>query len=99
MALVHRPWVATPDKPNARSRLERHISMVRYADKMVGKLMKSLDELKIRDRTIVIFTTDNGTTGGKVGFTATRNGVEVPGAKGAQSEAGVCAPFIGLSAR
>ena len=94
MALVHRPWVATPDEPNARSRLERHISMVRYADKMVGKLMKSLDELKIRDRTIVIFTTDNGTTGGNVGFTAMRNGVEVPGAKGAQSEAGVCAPFI-----
>jgi arylsulfatase A-like enzyme len=94
MALVHRPWVATPDEPNAKSRLERHKAMVRYVDKMVGKLIKSLDELKIRDRTIVIFTTDNGTTGGRVGFSATRNGKEVAGAKGEQSEAGVCAPFI-----
>jgi arylsulfatase A-like enzyme len=68
--------------------------MVRYADKMVGKLIKSLEDLEIRDRTIVIFTTDNGTTGGRVGFTATRNGVTVPGAKGELNEAGVCTPFI-----
>ena len=94
MALVHRKWVASPDHPEAKSRLERHISMVRYADKMVGKLMQSLDELKIRDNTIVIFTTDNGTTGGHLGFTAVRNGIEVEGAKGELSEAGVCAPFI-----
>ena len=94
MTLVHRPWVTTPDEPKVRSRLERHKAMVRYTDKMVGKLIKTLDELKIRDRTIVIFTTDNGTTGGRVGFTATRNGNEVVGAKGEQSEAGVCAPFI-----
>ena len=68
--------------------------MVRYADKMVGKLMKSLDELKIRDRTIVIFTTDNGTTGPPLGFSAMRNGKKVVGAKGKLSEPGVCAPFI-----
>jgi arylsulfatase A-like enzyme len=94
MALVHRPWVVTPDEPNAKSRLDRHKAMVRYVDKMVGKLITSLDELKIRDRTIVIFTTDNGTTGGRVGFTATRNGKEVAGAKSEQTESGVCAPFI-----
>ena len=94
MALVHRKWVASPDQPKAKSRLERHISMVAYADKMVGKLMKSLDELKIRDRTIVIFTTDNGTTGPPLGFSAMRNGKKVVGAKGKLSEPGVCAPFI-----
>ena len=94
MALVHRPWVATPDHPNAKTRNEKHVAMVHYVDKMVGKLIKSLDDLGIRERTIVIFTTDNGTTGGKVGFTAIRNGVEVAGAKGELTEAGVCAPFI-----
>jgi len=94
MPLVHRPWVATPDHPNAKNRNEKHVAMVHYVDKMVGKLIKSLDDLGIRERTIVIFTTDNGTTGGKVGFTAIRNGVEVPGAKGELTEAGVCAPFI-----
>jgi arylsulfatase A-like enzyme len=94
MPLVHRPWVATPDEPNAKSRLDRHKAMVRYADKLVGQLVNTLDELKIRDRTIVIFTTDNGTTGPPVGFTGMRNGKKVVGAKGMESEAGVCAPFI-----
>ena len=94
MALVHRPWVTTPDEPKAKSRLDRHKAMVRYVDKMVGKLIKSLDELGIRNRTLVIFTTDNGTTGGRVGFTATRNGITVEGAKGELNEAGVCTPFL-----
>jgi arylsulfatase A-like enzyme len=94
MALVHRPWVTTPDEPNAKSRLDKHKAMVRYVDKMVGKLITSLDELGLRENTLVMFAPDNGTTGGRVGFTATRNGIEVPGAKGELSEAGVCAPFI-----
>lgn len=94
MALVHRPWVTTPDEPKVRSRLDRHKAMVRYADKSVGKLVAALGELKIRDNTIVILTTDNGTTAPPVGFTGTRNGRKVVGAKGTESEAGVCAPFI-----
>ena len=94
MALVHRPWVTTPDEPKVKSRLDKHKAMVRYVDKMVGKLMTSLDELGIRDNTIVIFSTDNGTTSGRIGFSAMRNGREIAGAKGELSEAGVCAPFI-----
>ena len=38
--------------------------MVRYTDHLVGRLVDALDELEIRKRTIVIFTTDNGTSGG-----------------------------------
>jgi arylsulfatase A-like enzyme len=94
MALVHRPWVSTPEEPKAKTRLDKHKAMVRYADKMVGRLVRTLDELEIRDRSIVIFTTDNGSTGGRVGFTGMRNGKAVAGAKGTESEAGVCAPFI-----
>lgn len=94
MALTHIPLVPTPDEPKARSRIDRHKAMVRYMDKMMGKLVSTLDELKIRDRTIVIFTTDNGTAGPPRGVNGTRNGKEVEGSKGKETEAGVCAPFI-----
>ena len=86
MTLAHTPLVTTPDAPNAKSRVDRHKAMVRYIDKLVGRLVNSLDELGIRERTIVIFTTDNGST---PGITGTRNGHEVKGAKSRKTEAGV----------
>ena len=91
MALTHEPLVATPDEPNPKSPIDKHKAMVRYTDKLVGKLVKELDDLGIRERTIVIFTTDNGTTSK---ITGRRNGREVIGAKGQECEAGVCEPFI-----
>ena len=91
LALPHTPFVATPDEPDVSGRLDQHKAMVRYADKLVGRVVGALDDLGIRERTIVIFTTDNGSTGGIVG---TRNGEPVSGAKAEESEAGVCAPFI-----
>ena len=65
--------------------------MVRYTDTLVGRLVSTLDDLKIRDRTIVIFTTDNGTSGGMRG---TVNGRRPSGGKGSKFEGGVCQPFI-----
>ncbi len=91
MILTHRPWVTTPDEPQAGSRLDRHKAMVRYMDKMVGRLVDALNDLGIRERTIVIFTTDNGSDGK---ITGTLNGRRVTGAKGSESEPGICAPFI-----
>lgn len=91
MCLPHTPLVTTPDEPDAKTGLERHKAMVRYADKMVGKVVSTLDELQLREKTLIIFTTDNGSSGGIVG---TRNGTEVQGAKAKEVEAGVNAPFI-----
>jgi arylsulfatase A-like enzyme len=91
MALPHSPLVATPDEPNAKSNLDKHKAMVRYVDKQVGRLVSAIDELGLRQRTIIIFTTDNGSTGG---ITGSRNGRKVKGSKGRTTEAGVCAPFI-----
>jgi arylsulfatase A-like enzyme len=68
--------------------------MVRYIDKMVGQLVKEIDDLGIRDRTIIIFTTDNGSAAPPRGVIGKRNGREVVGSKGTELEAGVCAPFI-----
>ena len=91
MCLTHGPLVHTPDEPDVKAGLDKHKAMVRYTDKLVGRLVKALDDLGIRDRTIVIFTTDNGTGGGSTG---TMNGRKVPGGKAKESENGVCAPFI-----
>lgn len=91
MVLTHAPFTTTPDEPDAKGKLEKHKAMVRYTDKLVGRLVAALDELGLRKRTIIIFTTDNG-SGGNI--TGTRNGREVRGAKSEESEAGVCEPFI-----
>ena len=92
MVLTHTPLIATPDNPEASiTDLEKHKAMVRYTDKIVGQLLATLDELNLRNNTMVILTTDNGTTRA---ISGNRNGVEVKGAKSMTSEAGVCIPFM-----
>lgn len=91
MALTHTPFVSTPDEPDAHGNLDRHKAMVRYADKLVGRLTGALDALGIRENTIVIFTTDNGTVGK---ITGNRNGERIAGGKAQESENGVCCPYI-----
>lgn len=91
MCLTHGPLVATPLEPDVEERIQRHKAMVRYTDHAVGRLVAALDELKIRRRTIVIFTTDNGSGGG---LSARMDGRLVRGGKAKLSENGVCAPYI-----
>jgi len=91
MALTHGPLVHTPDEPDAKSGIDKHKAMVRYTDKLVGRLVAALDELDIRKRTIVIFTTDNGSGGGIVGSIGGR---KIKGGKGKESEVGCCEPFV-----
>jgi len=91
MCLTHGPLVHTPDEPKAQSKLDKHKAMVRYTDKLVGRLAKALDDLGIRRRTVIIFSTDNGTSGS---ITGTLNGRKVRGGKAKESENGVCEPFI-----
>ena len=91
MALTHGPLVPTPDEHNTNSNKNKLKGMVRYTDTLVGRLVSALNELKIRERTIVIFTTDNGTSGGLRG---TVNGKRPSGGKASKYEGGVCQPFI-----
>jgi len=91
MALTHGPLIPTPKEPDASSTQDKIKAMVRYTDHLVGRLVNTLDELKIRERTIIIFTTDNGTSGGIRG---TINGVRPSGGKASSFEGGVCEPFI-----
>jgi arylsulfatase A-like enzyme len=91
MALTHTPLVATPDEPGVVSPLDKHKAMVRYMDKLVGQLVAALEELGLRERTIIFFTTDNGSTRG---ISGTLNGYMIEGGKGTKKESGVNAPFI-----
>ncbi len=91
MCLTHGPLVTTPDEPNAQGSEGKFKAMLRYTDKLVGKLVDTFDRLGLRKRTIFIFTTDNGTMGGQTGI---RNGHKVRGAKAEMREAGVAMPFI-----
>ena len=65
--------------------------MVSYTDFILNKLLNALDDLNIRDNTIIFWTTDNGTSGGVVG---SLNGRLVRGGKTYLTENGVGAPFI-----
>ena len=62
MVLVHAPFVRTPDSTdrNANS-LALFRDMTSYADKCVGRLVDALEENGLRQNTVVIYTTDNGT--------------------------------------
>ncbi|MBN1125723.1 MAG: sulfatase-like hydrolase/transferase [Sedimentisphaerales bacterium] len=91
MCLTHGPLTSTPLDPQAQGKMSRHKAMVRYMDHAVGRLVDALEQLGIRENTIVFFTTDNGTAGG---ITGRLNGREVKGGKGTLWERGCHAPFI-----
>ena len=90
MVLTHTPLVSTPHEPEVEGMVERHNAMVRYMDFLVGRLVETLDELDLRKRTYVIFTTDNGTTRGIDGV---MQGRLIQGGKGTLGENGMRAPF------
>jgi arylsulfatase A len=82
MALTHGPWLPTPDtfKPGMdreRSNRANFQANVEYADKLIGRLVRALDEAGVRDNTVILFTGDNG-TGGDGKSTATEKGARVP---------------------
>lgn len=89
MCLPHTPFTATPLEPDAEGRLPRHKAMVRYCDHLLGRLVEALEELGLRENTIIIWTTDNGS-----GVAGTVDGHEVDSGKSRSTEMGVCAPFI-----
>ncbi len=96
--LPHWPWVPTPDNadrtmPVGRLGDKKHFpDMVNYLDKNVGKIMKTLDELKISDNTIFIFVGDNATD--PHGIRSRWKGRSVLGAKGELNDRGTRVPLI-----
>jgi arylsulfatase A len=65
--------------------------MVAYMDKMVGKIVAKLDELGLRENTLIVFTGDNGTDQPIVSMLA---GEEYIGGKGLTSDNGTHVPLV-----
>lgn len=91
MALPHGPLVHTPDDPNVKDKFDKQRAMVSYIDSLVGRLVGTMEELGIRNNTVVIWTTDNG-SGGSVGnYIGDR---KVPGGKDKYGENGCNCPYV-----
>ena len=65
--------------------------MVRYTDHCLKRLVNAIDDMGIRDNTIIIWTTDNGSGGG---HRASLNGRQIRGGKAKTTENGICQPFF-----
>jgi len=101
MILTHAPYVPTPDSsdwnPNGKGGKGRKggtkyfADMVTYMDKLVGKILDTLQAAGVAENTLVFFTGDNGTGRGIVSKMAGRN---VPGEKGSTTDGGTHVPLI-----
>jgi arylsulfatase A len=100
MILTHGPFPPTPDSPDWDPKAKqdndgndpKHFAdMVAYMDKLIGRLVAKLDELGIRDNTLVMFLGDNGTA---KGLTTRFKGRPYPGGKGLTNARGMHVPLI-----
>ena len=93
MILPHSPFVPTPDSsdPKCRDTQKNFVDMVQHVDKVVGKIVAKLDELGLRENTLILFTGDNGTN---KAITSTLNGKPCKGGKGEMTDAGTHVPLI-----
>ncbi len=103
--LVHDPFVPTPDNLGDRPRTHgsnkapkdkaakktNFVAMVEYLDKIVGKIVKQVDDLGQLENTIILFTADNGTN---VSLTSRWNGQAIKGGKGSTTDMGTHVPFV-----
>ena len=100
MILTHAPYQPTPDSvdwdPGAQGEkvhqnLKHFADMTAYMDQLIGRLVTKLDELRLRDNTLVLFLGDNGT--GR-GVTSQFQGKPYPGGKGTATARGMHVPLI-----
>ena len=98
MALPHWPANPTPHSDawaDPARRLENDQAffpdMVEYMDTLIGKLVNGLEDLGLRDDTLIIFYSDNGTDKKN---TSVMSGVEIPGQKSYPVQAGVRVPLV-----
>lgn len=86
--LVHRPILPTPD--SAPDSKDLYADNIAYMDKLVGKVVAEIERLGLREKTVIVFSGDNGTAqqSGAV------NHRQINGAKGSMWEGGSRVPLI-----
>ncbi|MGC1482003.1 MAG: sulfatase-like hydrolase/transferase [Chthoniobacterales bacterium] len=100
MFLVHHPEMPTPDSADLEAfqadpeAWELHEGtfedMVKYMDKLVGQIVSHVEELGLRENTIILFTGDNGTSLHRVEI----EGETVGGGKGSMKDNGTRVPLV-----
>lgn len=100
MILAHNPFQPTPDSPDWDPKAEgekvhqavgHFADMTAYMDKMVGRVVGKLEELGLREKTLVMFLGDNGTNGGIV---SRFQGADYRGGKGTTTARGTHVPLV-----
>lgn len=94
---VHNPIQAKPDliekyrqkaKPGDRHNKPAYAAMIESLDQAVGAVLAKLDELKLAERTVVVFTSDNG------GLVSNTSNAPLRAGKGSAYEGGVRVPGL-----
>jgi len=100
MALVHAPFIEpprpsepaqSPDKESLENRNAKFGHMVSSMDRIVGGILRRLEEHGIDDNTRVLFTGDNGTDSRIISKLAD---MEIKGGKASMTEAGTRVPLL-----
>ncbi len=92
MHLVHGPILRTPDSPkDAKDGEDSYDDNIAYMDKQVGQLVEELKKLRLSDKTLVLFSGDNGTA---LTFPSTIGGRMINGKKSSMLEGGSRVPLI-----
>lgn len=89
---VHGPIQHTPDSPKgAPDGAERYDDNIAYMDKQVGAIVAELEKLGLREKTLIMFSGDNGTA---LTFPCTIGGRMINGKKASMLEGGSRVPLI-----
>ncbi len=89
---VHGPIQRTPETANGTDGAEQlYEDNIRYLDKQVGAVVTELEKLGLREKTLILFSADNGTA---LDFPSTIGGRMINGKKASMLEGGARVPLI-----
>ena len=81
-------------RPGLRHRNAAYAAMVRSLDDSVGRILAKLDQSGLADRTVVVFTSDNGGYIGKFKGETVTNNHPLRSSKGSLYEGGIRVPLL-----
>lgn len=90
MHFVHAPILRTPDSKTATD-ADFYNDNIAYMDKQVGEIVAEVEKLGLREKTLIIFSGDNGTA---LSYPTTIGGRMINGKKASMLEGGSRVPFI-----